>query len=144
MFTGITVHKDVAVRTGGRLAVAFRKDNPKLREAVNDWIRKHSKGDAFRNTIERRYLQNVKYVKNAAADAERQKLAGVGELFKKYGARYNLDYLLMAAQGYQESTLDQNVKSPVGAWSGTRASVSLARVFERQLNGTPRPAQRTS
>ena len=37
------------------------------------------------------------------------------ELFKKYGAQYNLDYLLMAAQGYQESTLDQNVKSPVGA-----------------------------
>ena len=37
------------------------------------------------------------------------------ELFKKYGAQYNVDYLLMAAQGYQESTLDQNVKSPVGA-----------------------------
>ena len=65
--------------------------------------------------IERRYLQNVKYVKNAAADAERQKLQAVVELFKKYGAQYNLDYLLMAAQGYQESTLDQNVKSPVGA-----------------------------
>jgi len=67
VFTGITVHKDVAMRTGGRLAVAFRKDNPKLREAVNDGLRKHQKGDAFRNTIERRYLQNVKYVKNAAA-----------------------------------------------------------------------------
>src|SRR5207344_2370715 len=115
VFTGITVHKDVAVRTGGRLAVAFRKDNPKLREAVNDWIRKHQKGDAFRNTIERRYLQSVKYVKNAAADAERQKLAAVGEIFKKYGAEYKVDYLLMAAQGYQESTLDQDVKSPVGA-----------------------------
>src|SRR6478736_677342 len=115
VFTGITVHKDVAVRTGGRLAVAFRKDNPKLQEAVNDWLRKHQKGDAFRNTIERRYLQNVKYVKNAAADAERQKLAAVGEIFKKYGAKYKIDYLLMAAQGYQESTLDQHVKSPVGA-----------------------------
>ena len=54
-------------------------------------------------------------MKNAAADAERQKLAAVGEIFKKYGAEYHLDYLLMAAQGYQESTLDQNVKSPVGA-----------------------------
>src|SRR6476619_8512707 len=57
VFTGITVHKDVAVRTGGQLAIAFRKDNPKLRDAVNDWLRKHQKGDAFRNTIERRYLQ---------------------------------------------------------------------------------------
>ncbi len=109
------MHRDVAVRSGGQLAVAFRKDNPRLREAVNQWIRKHGKGDAFRNVLERRYLQNAKYVKNAAADAERQKLLAIVELFKKYGARYNLDYLLMAAQGYQESTLDQSVKSPVGA-----------------------------
>lgn len=115
VFTGITVHKNVAVRAGGRLAVAFRKENPKLRETLNDWIRKHQKGDAFRNIIERRYLQSVKYVKNATADAERKKLEAVGEIFKRYGAQYKVDYLLMAAQGYQESTLDQNVKSPVGA-----------------------------
>ena len=115
VFTDIKVHKDVAVRSGGNLAVAFRKDNPKLREAVNVWIRKHGKGDGFRNTIERRYLQNASYAKNAAAESERLKLRAVGEMFKKYGAQYNIDYLLMAAQGYQESTLDQNVKSPVGA-----------------------------
>ena len=36
-------------------------------------------------------------------------------MFKRYGAQYDIDYLLMAAQGYQESTLDQEVKSPVGA-----------------------------
>ena len=115
VFTSITVHSDIAVRSGGSLAVAFRKENPKLRETVNTWLRKHPKGDAFRNTIERRYLDSVKYAKNAAADTERQKLQAVAELFKKYGAQYNMDYLLMAAQGYQESTLDQDVKSPVGA-----------------------------
>jgi membrane-bound lytic murein transglycosylase MltF len=115
VFTNIKVHRDIAVRSGGSLAVAFRKDNPRLREKVNEWIRKHGKGDAFRNVLERRYLQSFKYVKNAAADAERQKLQKVIELFKKYSAQYDLDYLLMAAQGYQESTLDQNVRSPVGA-----------------------------
>jgi membrane-bound lytic murein transglycosylase MltF len=115
VFTNIKVHRDVTVRTGGNLAVAFRKENPKLRETVNAWLRKHGKGDGFRNTVERRYLDSVKYVKNAAADAERQKLQAVVGLFKKYGAQYDVDYLLMAAQGYQESTLDQDVKSPVGA-----------------------------
>ena len=39
----------------------------------------------------------------------------MGWIFKKYGAQYDIDYLLMAAQGYQESTLDHSVKSPVGA-----------------------------
>ena len=29
--------------------------------------------------------------------------------------RGDLDFVLMAAQGYQESTLDHNVRSPVGA-----------------------------
>ena len=115
VFTSITVHRDIAVRSGGSLAVAFRKENPRLREIVNQWIRKHGKGDAFRNVLERRYLKDATYAKNAAADAERQKLTAVIELFKKYGAQYDLDYLLMAAQGYQESTLDQSVKSPVGA-----------------------------
>jgi membrane-bound lytic murein transglycosylase MltF len=115
VFTKMVVHQDVTLRTGGTLAVAFRKENPRLREVVNAWIKKHGKGDAFRNVLERRYLQSATYAKNAAADPERQKLTAVIALFKKYSSQYDLDYLLMAAQGYQESTLDQDVKSPVGA-----------------------------
>ena len=49
VFTTSQCTGDVTLRTGGKLAVAFRKENPKLREAVNKWIRKHGKGDAFRN-----------------------------------------------------------------------------------------------
>jgi membrane-bound lytic murein transglycosylase MltF len=111
----LKVHTDVAVRTGGTLAVAFRKESPQLRDQFNAWLKKHGKGDAFRNVIERRYLQNTKYAKNAAAEAERKKFRAVIELFKKYSAQYDVDYLLMAAQGYQESTLDHSVTSPVGA-----------------------------
>ena len=115
VFTGLKVHNDLAVRSGGTLAIAFRRDNPKLRDAVNGWIKKHGKGDSFRNVIERRYLENVKYAKNAGSEAERKKFQAVINLFKKYGDQYKVDFLLMAAQGYQESTLDQEVKSPVGA-----------------------------
>jgi membrane-bound lytic murein transglycosylase MltF len=115
VFKDITMHRDVTVRSGGQLAVAFRKESPKLRAAVNTWIHKHARGDAFRNVIEKRYLETATYARNAAAEGEQRKLRAVVELFKKYGAQYEMDYLLMAAQGYQESTLDQNVKSPVGA-----------------------------
>jgi membrane-bound lytic murein transglycosylase MltF len=111
VFTKLNVHSDVSVRSGGHLAVAFRKDNPRLREEVNKCIRKHGEGDAFRNVLERRYLENVKYVQNAAAEAERKKLQAVVELFKKYGEQYDLDYMLMAAEGYQESTLDQTSRA---------------------------------
>jgi len=115
VFTDLNVHQDVKVRTGGTLALAFRKENPELRAAVDTWIKKHGRGDAFRNVIEKRYLVSGQYAKNAASEAERRKLQAVVDLFKKYGGQYKLDYLLMAAQGYQESTLDQNKKSPVGA-----------------------------
>jgi membrane-bound lytic murein transglycosylase MltF len=115
VFTNLKVNSDVAVRSGGNLGVAFRKENPRLREFINAWIRKQEKNSAFRNTVEHRYLQSVKYAKNAAAESERRKLSAVLELFKKYGAQYDLDYLLMAAQGYQESTLDHSARSPVGA-----------------------------
>ena len=56
VFTSIKVHTDIPVRSGGNLAVAFRKENPKLRAVVNTWLKKHGEGDAFRNIIERRYL----------------------------------------------------------------------------------------
>lgn len=115
VFKGLTVHRDMSLRSGGSLAVAMRKENPRLREAVNAWLKKHGEGDAFRNTVERRYLENVKYAKNAASETERKKLQAVGDLFRKYGAQYNLDWLLMAAQGYQESTLDQSARNPSGA-----------------------------
>ena len=112
---GLTVHHDLAVRTDGKLAVAMRKGSPELEETVNAFLRRYAKGDATRNTLERRYLQNLKFAKNATSDTERQKLLQVKALFEKYGKQYDIDYLLMAAQGYQESALDQNAKSSVGA-----------------------------
>jgi membrane-bound lytic murein transglycosylase MltF len=115
VFKDITVHPNITVRTGGTLAVAFRKENPQLRDVVNKSLRKHGEGDAIRKILEDRYLESVRYVKNAAANAERKKFQAVVEMFKKYGAEYGVDYLLVAAQGYQESTLDHSVRSPVGA-----------------------------
>jgi membrane-bound lytic murein transglycosylase MltF len=54
-------------------------------------------------------------VKNATSEKERKKFLALLDLFKTYGDRYKFDYLLMAAQGYQESRLEQNAKSHVGA-----------------------------
>ena len=114
IFTGLTVHPDVAVRKGGVLAVAVRKENPKLREVLNVWIKKNA-DSAFRGTVEQRYLKSVKYAKNSTSAAERKRFMDVVGLFKKYGDQYNLDYLLMAAQGFQESGLDQTARNPTGA-----------------------------
>jgi len=65
--------------------------------------------------IFRRYLLNTQYVKGASADAARQRFLAIVTMFRKYGAQYNMDWMLMAAQGFQESRLDQNARSHVGA-----------------------------
>jgi len=115
VFTDITVHDTVAVRTGGHLAVAFRKGSPQVAAGLNAIIDKYGLGTAFGNMMEKRYLQSTKFVKNATTEAEIRKFQQIVEYFRKYSDQYNVDYLLMAAQGFQESGLDQSVKSRVGA-----------------------------
>jgi membrane-bound lytic murein transglycosylase MltF len=115
VFTGVKPLKNVAVRTGGEIGVGVRKDNPQMLRAVNMWIKRYGPRTAFGNMMERRYLENVEYVKSAAAEKERAKLRELVKFFQTYGDKYDVDYLLMAAQGYQESRLDQGAKSHVGA-----------------------------
>jgi membrane-bound lytic murein transglycosylase MltF len=115
IFPQITVHDGVAVRTGGEIAWAIRKDSPQLKTALDDFASRHMVGTAMGNQVLRRYLKSVKYVKNAASEEERKKLLDLVQYFQKYGDQYDVDWLLMAAQGYQESQLNQSAKSPVGA-----------------------------
>ena len=115
VFPNIRVNEGAAVRTGGAIAVAVRKDNPRLLRAVNTWIREYGPRTTFGNILERTYLQRGDYVTRASDRAEREKFERVVALFRKYGEQYRLDYLLMAAQGYQESRLDHSARSRVGA-----------------------------
>jgi membrane-bound lytic murein transglycosylase MltF len=115
IFTDLTVHDTVTVRTGGELAVAIRKNSPQLAAALNPFLAKHGIGSAFGNMMQNRYFASTKYAKNAASEAERRKFLAVVALFKKYSEQYDMDYLLMGAQGYQESGLNHEARSPVGA-----------------------------
>jgi membrane-bound lytic murein transglycosylase MltF len=115
VFKKIRLQKAAAVHTGDRIGVAVRKGNPKLLAAVNAWIKKYGRESVFGQSLEKRYLQSTRYVVNATSAAERKRLLEITELFKKYGDKYDMDFLLMAAQGFQESRLDQNARSHVGA-----------------------------
>jgi len=115
VFPNLIVHDNIALRTGGNLAIAVRKDNPQLLAAVNTFMGKYGLGSSFGNQIQRRYLVNATYAKSATSEKERQKFLAVVDLFRKYSDQYKVDFLLMAAQGYQESKLDQSTRSHVGA-----------------------------
>ena len=106
---------DVVLHAGAENAFMIRKGSPQLKAVLDDFVKRHGQGTMFGNSIIVRYVRDPKFVKNALGDDERKRFGSTVDLFRKYGDRYDLDYLLMMAQGFQESGLDQNAKSPVGA-----------------------------
>jgi len=108
-------HPDLVVASGQQLAWPMRKTNPQLKQLVDEFIASHSVGSSFGNALLRRYLQNTKWVKNSTSGEEMKKFQANLELFQKYAGEYDFDYLMIAAQGYQESLLDQSKRNASGA-----------------------------
>ena len=115
VFRKLVVHDSITLHSGGALAIAVRKNNPHLLAALNTFMGKYGLGTAFGNRVNRDYLVNASYAKSATSVRERKSFLAVVALFRKYSDRYKVDFLLMAAQGYQESRLHQYARSPVGA-----------------------------
>ena len=73
------------------------------------------KGTTFGNTMFQRYLKNTKWIKNSTSQAEMKKFKAYVKYFQQYATEYNFDYVMLAAQGYQESGLTPDLVSPRGA-----------------------------
>ena len=115
IFENIVVHEDIAVRTGGEIAWAFRKNSPQLAELVNAFVKEHKQGTLTGNVVLSRYLKDTRWTRNALEEPDRSRYASMVGLFEKYGERYGFDHLMLAALAYQESGLDQSVRSRAGA-----------------------------
>ena len=115
VLTKLTVRSDLAINQGGEIAWAMRKDNPQLLEVVNEFTKTHKIGTTFGNMLKKRHLGSDSFVKRSTSTEELEKFEAIGQLFKTYGQQYDFDWLMIAAQGYQESKLDQSARSPRGA-----------------------------
>lgn len=112
---GLELHPDLAIRTGGEIGWMFRKGSPKLAAEVNAFLEENKQGSLLGNMLFKRYYVDSKWIHNATAKDELARLKGMVDLFKNYGGQYDFDWLLIAAQGYQESGLDQSKVSRAGA-----------------------------
>jgi membrane-bound lytic murein transglycosylase MltF len=115
VFTRMAIHVPATLRDDNDYAFMIRKGSPQLKGALDGFVAKHRAGTVFGNTILKRYARNPGFAKNAMGESEVKRFGEVVELFRKYGERYDIDYLLMVAQGFQESTLDHGKRSHVGA-----------------------------
>ena len=115
VFDSLQVHPELAVRTGADLGWAFRKGSPGLAKQVNAFVRRNAVGSTMGNMLLTQYLRTNKWARNPTAGAERRKFANTAAIFKRYASQYDFDWMMIAAQAYQESKLDQKLVSPAGA-----------------------------
>jgi membrane-bound lytic murein transglycosylase MltF len=115
LMPALTVREDLEVASGGSYAWALRKGTPELRQAVDHFIREHRAGTTLGNIIIQRYWAQNRWLVNPAAGDGMARYREVIGAFRRYAAEFKLDPLLLLAQGYQESGLDQSRKSSAGA-----------------------------
>ncbi len=115
VFANLTVRDDLVFREGGRIAWAMRKDSPDLKKSIDAFLKKNREGTLIGNILVNRYIRDFDWAANALDDEDYARFNNLAHIFERYGEMYGIEYLFAAAQGYQESRLDQNVRSSAGA-----------------------------
>ncbi|MEP4149031.1 MAG: transporter substrate-binding domain-containing protein [Halioglobus sp.] len=115
VFTNTVARKDIVFREGGRIGWVFREDSPLLESAVNDFMKNNREGTLVGNVLKNRYIRDFDWAANALDDSDYGRFLDLQHIFQKYGDQYRVDYLVAAAQGYQESRLNQKARSGAGA-----------------------------
>ena len=111
----IRVHEDIALRRGGRIAWAIRKDAPKLKESLDQFLKKHREGTLLGNIFFKRYYEKNDWVSNPLKGDAGKRIDQYRPFFEKYADQYGFDWRLLLAMAYQESGLNHRKKSHRGA-----------------------------
>jgi len=115
VFEKLVIRSDLVLREGAQVAWAFRPDSPQLAAALQAHMQNYKQGSLQGNILIKRYVKDFKWVENALEAENHGRFQATAEIFRKYGEQYGMDYLLVAAQGFQESRLDQSARSHAGA-----------------------------
>jgi membrane-bound lytic murein transglycosylase MltF len=111
----IRIHEGVAVRTGGLLGWAIRKDSPQLAAVLNDYYASYIKKHNLIVARMKQYYSRIRQIRDSYGKEDAKRFEATLALFRKYGNRYRFDPLMLTALGYQESRLDQKARSRTGA-----------------------------
>lgn len=127
VFNKLMVRDDIVFHSGSQTRWGFRKNSPQLTEAVNGYLRKNREGTLIGNILRKKYIKEFKQSANALAGNELRRFGQLAHIFEKYGEQYQVDMLIAAAQGFQESRLDQKARSSSGAIGVMQLLPSTAR-----------------
>jgi membrane-bound lytic murein transglycosylase MltF len=115
VFKNLTVHEDIVFRENAEVALAMRKGSPQLKELLDTFVHENRLGTLMTNILVKKYMKNTAWAKPALEREPFRRFEQLAGLFRTYGMRYDLDWLMLASFSFQESGFDQSVRSPVGA-----------------------------
>lgn len=141
IFTDLTLRKDLIINQGGRVAWAIRKNSPKLLAELNHFSRVEGTQKGLANMLLKRYLVSTQHVTRATNEKELAKFSALKNLFLNYGEMYGLDPMLLLAQGYQESRLDQSARSLAGAVGIMQLLPATAAYEKVRIDGIEKSAE---
>ena len=111
----ITLHESLALREGADIAWAMRPGSDQLKAQLDAFVQTHRDGTLFGNITIDRYITDPRWITDPTQQEAMGRFNQMADFFRRYAESYELDWLLLIAQGYQESTLDQSVRSQAGA-----------------------------
>jgi membrane-bound lytic murein transglycosylase MltF len=111
----VRVQSKIAVHEGGRIGWALRKDSPKLGSALTEFFAQAVKKEGVVMYRFAQFNKQIRQIKDPTGGEDARRFQDTIALFNRYAPRYGFDGVMLAAQGYQESRLDQNARSHVGA-----------------------------
>jgi membrane-bound lytic murein transglycosylase MltF len=142
VFSRIALREDLAISNEGEIAWAIRKNSPELTAVLNAFVKGHKVGTAFGNILKKRYYRSDKMVRAAYEGTEVEKYRALRIFFERHADAYGFKMLLLAAQGYQESHLDQSKRSPRGAVGIMQLLPSTAADKSVAISGVDKSADR--
>ena len=111
----LKIDEALFVREGVHVGWAVRKGNPQLQAAIQDFDANYARKQGTYEYRLKQSMQRVKQLQDPTATTDWKRFEQTLALFRRYGDRYGFDPLMLAAQGYQESQLNQEARSHVGA-----------------------------
>ena len=111
----IKVDEALFVREGDRIGWAIHKERPVLADAIRDFDRDVARKQGTYEYRLKQSMRRVRELQDPTKTGDWKRFERTIALFQRYGERYDFDPLMLAAQGYQESQLQQEARSHVGA-----------------------------
>jgi membrane-bound lytic murein transglycosylase MltF len=127
VFPNIAVRDDLVINEGGSIAWAMRKGSPQFAATLKSFLRKYGKGTLVGNDTYNRYLSDAAHVRCSHTRKSLRELQELVTVFQRFGEEFDFDWLMLAAQAFQESGLRQDRRSPAGAVGIMQIRPSTAR-----------------